>query len=364
MEVGAAIVYQATQWPGRPRTDREIYQNELRMGDLVEPLGYDSLWGVEHHFTDYLMAPDVLQHLTYFAGRTKHIKLGTCAVILPWHDPLRVAEQVSLLDHMSDGRVMLGLGRGIGRVEYDGFRVPQATSRERFAESAQMLVTALETGVCEFDGQIIKQPRREIRPKPFKSFKGRTYGAAVSPESAEIMGKLGLGLLITTQRPWPDVGDDVKKYRELFRKLHGEEPPPPVFSSHVFCDKDPKRAEDMAQQYIGTYYETVLKHYEIAGDHFSKLPGHEHYIAWQKSVAEKDAVAQQRADFLTLVIYGTPDRCYEKARYIEQITGATHMVGMFSYAGMPYEDAEQSLRLFASDVLPRLKQSPGATRAA
>jgi alkanesulfonate monooxygenase SsuD/methylene tetrahydromethanopterin reductase-like flavin-dependent oxidoreductase (luciferase family) len=259
---------------------------------------------------------------------------------------------------------MLGLGRGIGRNEYEGFRVDQATSRERFTESAELLVTALETGVCEYDGRIIKQPRRDVRPKPFKSFKGRTYGAAVSPESAEIMGKLGLGLLITTQRPWKDVGDDVKKYRALYRKLHGTDPPAPVFSSHVFCDKDGARAEAMARQYIGKYYETVLQHYEIVGDHFSKLKGHEHYVAWQRSVADKGAIAAQIDDFLTLVIWGTPDQCYEKAMAIHAVTGAETMVGMFSYAGMPYADAEQNLRLFAGDVAPRLKHATGTPRAA
>lgn len=357
MDVGAAVVYQATQWPGRPRTDREIYQNELRLGDLVEPLGFDSIWGVEHHFTDYLMLPDVLQHLTYFAGRTKRIKLGTCAVILPWHDPLRVAEQISMLDHMSDGRLIVGLGRGIGRVEYDGFRVEQSTSRERFAESAQMLVEGLESGTFEFNGRIIKQVKRQIRPRPFKSFRGRMFGAAVSAESAEIMAKLGLGMLISTQRPWKDVGEDVTRFRHLYRELHGSDPPAPVFSSHVYCDTDPGRAEAMAHQYMGAYYDSVLKHYEIVGNHFEGLKGHEHYAAWQKSVADKSGVDKQREDFLKLLIWGTPEQCYEKALYISTMIGAGTLVGMFSYAGMPYDDAERNLRLFASEVMPRLKKA-------
>src|SRR5438067_8284574 len=113
MHVGMAAVFQN---PGKARSDREVYRSELKLADLAEPLGFESIWGVEHHFTDYTMCPDVLQYLTYFAGRTKSVKLGSMVVVLPWHDPMRVAEQVSMLDHMCGGRLILGLGRGLGRV--------------------------------------------------------------------------------------------------------------------------------------------------------------------------------------------------------------------------------------------------------
>ena len=108
LQVGFAAICQN---PARKISDYTVYKNELRLADLAEPLGFDSLWSVEHHFTDYTMVPDVLQFLTYMAGRTRHIKLGSMVVVLPWHDPMRVAEEVSMLDAMSDGRIVLGLGR-------------------------------------------------------------------------------------------------------------------------------------------------------------------------------------------------------------------------------------------------------------
>ena len=118
MHVGAAVIFQGQ---GSGRTDRNVYRNELRLADLAEPLGFESLWGVEHHFTDYTMCPDVLTYLAYMAGRTERIQLGSMVVVLPWHDPVRVAEQVIMLDHMSNGRFVLGMGRGLGRVEFEGF---------------------------------------------------------------------------------------------------------------------------------------------------------------------------------------------------------------------------------------------------
>src|SRR5690554_4419927 len=133
MHVGMTAIFQN---PEDARPDQDVYADDLRLADLAEPLGFDSVWGVEHHFTDYTMCPDVLQFLTWVAARTERIQIGSMVVVLPWHDPLRVAEQVSMLDTMSGGRFILGIGRGLGRVEFEGFRVPMGESRERFVQAA------------------------------------------------------------------------------------------------------------------------------------------------------------------------------------------------------------------------------------
>ena len=143
MHLGMAAIFQN---PENQVTDGEVYANELRLAALAEPLGFDSVWGVEHHFTDYTMCPDVLQFLTYMAGRTQRIRLGSMVVVLPWHDPVRVAEQVSMLDHISEGRLILGLGRGAGRIEFEGFGIDMGESRERFVEAAEIVLTGLEQG--------------------------------------------------------------------------------------------------------------------------------------------------------------------------------------------------------------------------
>ena len=196
MHVGYSAIFQN---PDDALSDYEVYRNELRLAELAEPLGFESIWSVEHHFTDYTMCPDVVQFLTYMAGRTVRAKLGTMVIVLPWHDPMRVAEKVSMLDNISDGRVILGIGRGLGRVEFEGFRVDMNESRQRFVEYAEYVLEGLEKGYVEYDGEFVKQPRRDLRPAPFRTFRGRTYAAAVSPESSRIMAKLGVGLLIVPQ---------------------------------------------------------------------------------------------------------------------------------------------------------------------
>src|SRR5207237_5189483 len=97
----------------------------------------------------------------------------TAAVIVPWHDPLRVAEQAAVLDMLSKGRLRLGLGRGLARREFAAFRLSMDESRERFDEAAPMIVNALHTGFIEGDGKVYTQPRIELRARPQYAFHGR-----------------------------------------------------------------------------------------------------------------------------------------------------------------------------------------------
>jgi alkanesulfonate monooxygenase SsuD/methylene tetrahydromethanopterin reductase-like flavin-dependent oxidoreductase (luciferase family) len=352
MHVGMAAVFQN---PGKARTDRDVYRNELRLADLAEPLGFESIWGVEHHFTDYTMCPDVLQFLTYMAGRTERARLGSMVVVLPWHDPMRVAEEVSMLDNISGGRLILGLGRGAGKVEFDGFRLSMDESRQRFTESAEMLLGGLETGYCEYDGTFVKQPRAAIRPAPFKSFRGRTYAAAVSPESLPIMAKLGVGILIIPQKPWKEVARELETYRSIYRDVNGVEAPPPVSAGWTFCDENAARAEEMARRFIGGYYQTVLDHYQFQGDHLARTKGYEYYGKMAEKITQygTDTVVDY---FMNLQVWGTPEQCYEKILDIHARTNNSHYIGVFSYAGMLYEDAEANMRLFAREVMPALKK--------
>ena len=360
MRVGMAAVFQN---PGRARSDFDVYRDELKLADLCEPLGFDSIWSVEHHFTDYTMCPDVLQFLTYMAGRTTRVALGSMVVVLPWHDPMRVAEEVSMLDNISGGRLILGLGRGAGKVEFDGFRLSMDESRERFVESAQMLLEGLEKGYCEFDGRFIRQPRTDIRPAPFKSFRGRTYAAAVSPESVKIMAELGVGILIIPQKPWKEVAKELDEYNALYRQINGVEAPPPVSAGWTFCDPDPERAREQARRWVGGYFRTVLDHYQFAGDHMGKTKGYEYYA---KMTDKIHTYGDEKVTdfFVDLQVWGTPEQCHDKILDIRRRVGNDHFVGVFSYAGMPAAEAERNLRLFAKEVMPALQKLESEPRPA
>ena len=247
MHVGMSTFFQNF---GATVNDAEIYRHEISMADLAEPLGFDSIWSAEHHFNGYTMCPNVLQFLTYMAGRTKRVQLGSMVVVLPWHDPVRVCEEISVLDNLSDGRVILGLGRGLGRIEFNGMRVPMDESRERFVAYSNAIVNALETGVLQSDAEIYRQPPVEIRPAPLKSFRGRSYAAAISPETAPIVAQLGVGLLIIAQKPWDKTLADIENYKSIYQQTNGREAPRPMLATFIACHEDEARANEMYEQYI------------------------------------------------------------------------------------------------------------------
>src|SRR5262245_17031816 len=140
------------------RSDVAVYKEHLELGDLAEPLGFDSIFALEHHFTGYSMSPAPVQLLTYFAGRTKRVQLGTAVIVLPWHDPIRVAESIALLDVLCGGRCLFGFGRGAASVEYAGMRIAMDQARGRFAEAAQIIVMALSQPEFEFKGEFYEIP--------------------------------------------------------------------------------------------------------------------------------------------------------------------------------------------------------------
>src|SRR5260370_40973887 len=114
MKVG--MTRELTSFGGKP--DHETYNDELTLADLAEGLGFDSVWCLDHHFTGYVMSPDPTQLLTYVAARTKRVQLGTAVIVLPWHDPVQIAEKIALLDVVSGGRTTFGFGRDPAPVAY------------------------------------------------------------------------------------------------------------------------------------------------------------------------------------------------------------------------------------------------------
>jgi len=352
MHVGYSI---GPQNPENRWSDAEVFERELRLADLAVELGFESLWTVEHHFTDYLLSPDPLQLLTWLGSRHAGILLGTSVVVLPWHDPVRCAEQIALLDNLSGGRLVLGLGRGISKVEYEGFRVDMNSSRERFVAYARAILEGLEKGFLEADDEFVRIPRRELRPRPRYSLRGRVYAGAMSPEAMPIMARLGIGLLVIPQKPWHIVRQDHESYLDTWREVHGPElpAPAPLCGGHVFVDRDPDRAREQAERYIGAYYCSVMKHYGFRSHEHTGVKGYEFYAGISRHIDKRGADAAT-LDYVNLMPWGTPDQVLEKLARLRDLLGMAAFNPWFSYAGMPIAEAEASLRLFAREVLPVL----------
>jgi alkanesulfonate monooxygenase SsuD/methylene tetrahydromethanopterin reductase-like flavin-dependent oxidoreductase (luciferase family) len=337
----------------RKVSDADVYRLELGLARRAEEVGLDSVWVSEHHFSDYQLTSQQSMILSWLAAQTSRVKLGTFVTVLPWHDPARVAEQFTVLDHISDGRAILGLGRGLGRKEFLGFRVPMSESRRRFKEYSEALLGALETGVLEYDGELYKQPRVEIRPQPLASFKGRTFASAVSPESMEIMARMGVGLLVIAQKPWETTQAELQAYRTRYLELNGSEAPKPVLVIVAGVSKDPAQVERMRNVYMQRWARSTVEHYEFDNVGFAEIEGYEYYGALANNIA-KHGIDRFNGFLADLQVWGTPEQVTEKLLSYVERTDAGGLVCPLVFGGMPADEARSSFELFAEEVVPEL----------
>jgi alkanesulfonate monooxygenase SsuD/methylene tetrahydromethanopterin reductase-like flavin-dependent oxidoreductase (luciferase family) len=340
------------------RTDASVYAEHLALGDLAEPLGFDSIFALEHHFTGYAMSPSPTQLLSYFAGRTRRVTLGTAVIVLPWHDPVRVAEEIALLDVLSNGRCVFGFGRGAASVEYAGFRVAMEEARPRFVEAAKIVVKALTQEVFDHDGEFFKIPATSIRPRPVSHPERRFYASSVSPESAEIMAKLGFGLLVIMQNEWPKAAEDIRRYRDITASV-GHTPRPPIISTNVSVAESREEAHERAAQYLARKWDSIDTHYHFSDGHLATVKGYEFYGGMAKTYSKmKDESFRKKATdfYVKIQVVGTPDDCIQQIGELQKLTGLTHLVGEFGYGGMPHEEAQLNMRMFADRVMPVLQR--------
>jgi len=351
MHTGLTLIFQNLD---RQRADREVYSRELRYADQAEDAGFDSLWTPEHHFTNYVLTPNVPQLLAWVAARTSTIRLGTMVSVLPWQDPVRLAESFSVLDHLSGGRAILGIGRGLGRVEFEGFRIDMAQSRRLFSEYADAIIGALETGTLEYDGELYKQPRVEIRPEPYGTYRRRTFASAVSPQSIDLMARLGVGLMVIAQKPWETVEQELDGYRTRFVELNGAQPPKPVICVFTGVSATEAGAREMRELYLQRYALSTVEHYEFDNMGFADIEGYEYYAGLSRNI-EKHGIDGFAGYLADLQVWGTPDQVVERLlEYVDRLdAGALLLVPAFG--GMPGSVADANFDLIAKEVLPHLK---------
>jgi alkanesulfonate monooxygenase SsuD/methylene tetrahydromethanopterin reductase-like flavin-dependent oxidoreductase (luciferase family) len=353
VDVGVLSLFASHGWDGI--TDARVYEEETELALMAEGLGFDVVWAVEHHYYDYSFCPDNTVWLASIAALTERIDVGTAAVILPWNEPLRVAEKISLLDHIAGGRVRFGMGRGLSRREYAHFRgIEMEESRERFDEAAAMVLEALEAGWIEGNGPYYPQTRTPIRPAPERTFEGRTYAVATSDDSIEAAARLGATMVMFADRSWDGRLPSIDRWRSVYRDIHDREPPPPLICDFVYCCADPVRAGEHGPVHLATYLESILQHYEIMGHHFEGMPGYSAY-AGAADVLRRVGEAGFLAGYLEATAHGTPDQILDRYRARWELIGPFEAAPAFRFGGVPFEEAVTGMRLFAEEVMPVLK---------
>jgi alkanesulfonate monooxygenase SsuD/methylene tetrahydromethanopterin reductase-like flavin-dependent oxidoreductase (luciferase family) len=369
MRVGATIFNQNyNDWDryeaeeqGKPtperavRSDREIFSEEINIARIADESGFDSVWTIEHHFTPYTMVTNPLQYLTYIAGITRQVDLGTMVTVLPWHNPVRVAEDVNMLDAFL-GRnrdVICGVGRGLGRREYSGLGIDQNEARGRFDESLQVLAQLLATGRCDFDGEFYHIHGLHLRPQPEKDLSKNLWCAGGTEQTVEIIAKHGVRPLTIPTTSLDISLANMRRYAQLSQKA-GHKPSHTKLALWTFVAETNNAAQVGARRYMGEYADSALRHYELLGTHLAGIKGYEQYGA-QQNALRKDS-SPFRDGFYKSHPWGTPDQTIKRAAELANAFGTDEIMFVFKYGSMPLADAEKSMRLFAKEVMPALKE--------
>lgn len=206
------------------KTDQDMYQENLELAIYADEIGLHSVWIAEHHFSEYGVMPSTQVFGTYIAARTKRIRIGTGVVVLPFHHPIRVAEEFAFLDVLSGGRLDLGIGRGYQPHEFRGYGITIEEARERYDEARRILRMAWETGEVNFSGKYYSFKGVKPRPRPLQKPTPPIFGSSFNPDTIKYQAEQKNNLLFTPLLASPEkakeyvdvllrLGEDSSRYR-------------------------------------------------------------------------------------------------------------------------------------------------------
>ena len=203
-------------------SDAENMDNTLYMGDLVEPLGFDSIWATEHYGSAYSMQPNPLQYLAFWAGRTNRVDMGTAVIVAPWWNPVRLAHEISMLDILLRGRRLhLGIGRGIAPHEYASLGYPLEQSHKYFYDVINAIKAADGAERFEFHGEVYDIPPTTIRPQArHKGDLTKDIKVAFTTKaSAQMAAENGLGQMFVSGAELNEMTTQVQMFNTIRREL-------------------------------------------------------------------------------------------------------------------------------------------------
>jgi alkanesulfonate monooxygenase SsuD/methylene tetrahydromethanopterin reductase-like flavin-dependent oxidoreductase (luciferase family) len=373
MKVGLGLVpqnypdwerYVADDWTSAPRiADADVIDDALSLARLADSVGLDSVWTVEHHFTPYIMVPNPIQLMSWVAGATSRVDVGTMVTVLPWHHPLRLAAEVSMLDILlGDRQLYLGMGRGTSPTEFDAFGIPRDTTRGRFAESLEVLKLALTQERFSFTGEHYTIPDVTTRPRPRSSSRlvDNMLMAWGSPESLPVAAHAGLKPLFIPQRGWGDYADEMRHFNAI-RAEHGWTPANATAAVWTYCAPTRAEVEQFGDQYITEYADSSRRHYLLdKPEVFRSVKGYERYANRAEALARSiaDGLDPRKAALSTMTsiyVIGTPDDVLDQLEGICRALAVEHLILVCQFGTMPRQQAERSLRLAVEHVVPTLK---------
>ncbi len=344
-------------------SDAAMYEEILSDCAFAQAAGYRAAWMIEHHFSDYFPTPNPLLFLSHIAARFPDLALGTCVLVTPWYDPLRLAEDIAELNLLTAQPLHLGLGRGTAKYEYDAFGVAMEESRQRFKETYEIVARALEGGRFRYRGEHLQVPTRvELRPRTDRS-KIHFYGAVGgSPESGSVMASLGLPPIMTAFSNLPLQREVLAAWKEEARArgMAVEGRRYPMMVNCIVADTD-EEAYDLAKRYIPRFQQAQIDHYEADDGHFETLRS---YGSWAKIFAKM----KERTDPANIPPWadgqfvGSPETVRARVEaYVE--AGFNSFLLHTATPGVPRRHRQSWLGRFAAEVAPYFTKEAAARAA-
>ena len=300
----------------------------------AERLGYDGIWLAEHHFQEYGRMPSPLTYLARISGLTHNLKLGTAVVEAPYYHPLRLAEDASLLDVISGGRVQLGVGSGAGNkeLEFQRFRIPKEEKSARQLEIVEILRQAYQDEIIHFDGTFYQHHDLTISPRPRSDVRSLLWLAA-SKNTIPYAARHALPILLPRPVDEQLLRDLIHDYRaQLPAGEHG----------HVASLRFTFVAETREEAHARTY--ATFKRY-------AKYDGGIDWDGRTDTQEYRDLCAKLK------FVAGTPDDVAEQLAIWKEDLQFDEVLCQTYAAGTKLEDAIRSMELFTTEVRPRFTQA-------
>ncbi len=347
------------------RAAADIIRDEVDQMVLAEELGFDSIWLTEHHYADYGLssAPSVL--LATVAARTRTIRLGIAVYVIPFHHPLRLAEETANIDILSNGRLTVGLGRGNRPFEFYGHGVLREESRGRMEEAVDILLQAWTSDRVHYAGRYWHIDGIPVYPKPITKPHPPLAFAVTSAESIDWAARNGFALL-TSGLTNPVSSSLAIRERYLKGLLDGGHPQAAidallarwVVTKHVYVAPTDAEAEAEAREPEQWYRESFIRSIKAEG-----IPGLHESVYKEAEAAIRTMSAHTWEGLLRdCLLVGSPDTVARKVAELEQ-AGVGEVACWMSFGGIPPDKVRRSMRLFADEVMPRFRSRSQAAVA-
>lgn len=331
------------------RRAADVYREMLALFAYSEELGFRGAWVAEHHFSEYGTLGGPAVFLSALAARTSHLRVGSAISVLPFHDPIRVAEDYAAVDVISGGRLDFGVGRGYQPQEFKGFGLDMSQARARFLEALDVIDMAWRDGYVDHDGDFFHYRDLSVKPAPVQD-PIPTYVASVSPETFQLVRDSGhhiMGSLLTNAR------------RPLSEKLstHRATLPPndrgrirmPVMTP-VYVAENNDAAFREALPEFKWYWDTVGKLLPTQDDRLDES------YAYFRKLAEKTAGGGEGvARAMSRWPIGDVDRVSQYLIELARESTCDEIICFASIGAMEFRKAARNLERLAGEVMPRVR---------